>query len=56
MNSLNQIDLGATILSIALAAGFVAFGILVIRILINGITRIFKNSQIIKSSSEKTSK
>ncbi len=33
-------DLGETILSIALAAGFVAFGALILRLLVNGIKQI----------------
>ncbi len=37
MEKLGQMDLGATILSIALSAGFVAFGFLVLRILMIGI-------------------
>ena len=42
MEKFSQIDLGSTILSIALAAGFVAFGILIFRLLVSGITSIFK--------------
>ena len=43
MNNLSQLDLGSTILSIALAAGFVAFAALVLRLVVKGITSIFRN-------------
>tara|TARA_Y100001968_G_C19414008_1_gene747956 strand:- start:1660 stop:1806 length:147 start_codon:yes stop_codon:yes gene_type:complete len=36
MDSLSNLDLGATILSIAIAGGFVALGILFIRIFLIG--------------------
>ena len=42
MKDISQIDLGATILSITIAGGFVAFGFLVLRILMAGITKVLK--------------
>ena len=37
MEKFSQMDLGATILSLVLAAGFVAFGVLVYRLLMIGL-------------------
>ena len=42
MNQLSEMDLGATVLSIALAAGFVAFGLLLFRLLVNGVKTILR--------------
>ena len=56
MGNLNEIDLGATILSLALAAGFVAFAILIIRLVISGISSIisrFKKEDFSKSTEVK---
>ncbi|WP_041391078.1 hypothetical protein [Prochlorococcus marinus] len=39
MKDIGQIDLGATILSIAVAAGFVAFAILLFRLVVTGISK-----------------
>ena len=49
MNSLSEVDLGAIVLSIALAAGFVAFGILIFRLIIGAITSIFRKLKVVKS-------
>ncbi len=38
MKDFSQIDLGATILSVAIAAGFLAFAFLVFRVLVIGIS------------------
>ncbi len=55
MNSLSQIDLGSTILSIALAAGFVAFAVLVFRLVTIGITKIFRALKVNAYMGEKES-
>ncbi len=55
MDKLSQMDLGSTILSIALSAGFVAFGALVFRLLILGVSTLLKKlkkGQPIKNESE----
>ena len=42
MKDISQIDLGATILSITIAGGFVAFAFLVLRIFLAGFTKVWK--------------
>ncbi len=42
MQDISQIDLGSSILSIVLIMGFVAFGFLVLRVLLIGISAAFK--------------
>ncbi len=50
MESLSEINLGNQILSIVVAAGLVAFGALVLRILLSGIKFILKKVKIANQS------
>tara|TARA_Y100001968_G_scaffold333927_1_gene401216 strand:+ start:9173 stop:9319 length:147 start_codon:yes stop_codon:yes gene_type:complete len=41
MDSLSELDLGSTLLSLAIAGGFIAFGFLILRTLFMGIRYLF---------------
>ncbi len=43
MERLSEIDLGSVILSLAVITGFLAFGVLIIRLIVGAIKEIFSN-------------